>query len=228
VILVGPAIFSQPDRRALLQAIYYLHQITGAQVIVIPEQASLVSLLLGIPGRDNQPASTSRRALYLLGENIDKLPPSEKPFILYQNIYPPLGGPQPDLILPMAAFSEENGSVIDYAGQVKTLRRAVPAPGQALPAWEILCRIAQKMGLAGFDFSSVEDIRAEMASQLENSLANGQVNWAAITRPAPMEVTRQATSELQPASDTYLGFPLTHYIQGLNQLTSKEGRQSHG
>ena len=230
VILVGPAIFSHPDRHALLQAISSLVKTTGAQVIVMPDQASLVSLLLGMQGtgRDNQPASTNRRALYLLGENIAELPPGENPFILYQNIYPPLGGPQPDLILPMAAFSEEDGSLIDYSGQVKTLRRAVPLPGQALPAWEILCRIAQKIGLAGFDFSSVEDIRAEMASLPENFLVNEQVDWAAIARPAPVEIARQAASEAQPAADTYLGFPLTHYIQGLNQLAPEEGRQRHG
>ena len=228
VILVGPGIFSQPDRRALLPAIVALVQASQARVIVIPDQASLLDLLLDIPGRDNQLPPTQTQVLYLIGENIAELPSTEKPFILYQNIYPPADGLEPDLILPTTPFSEEDGSLIDYAGRVRNLRRSVPPPGLALPAWEILCRIAQKMGLPGFDFSSVLEIQAEMANLPGNFLANGQVDWAAVSAPAMDEPVRQSPDLPQPAPDTYLGFPLTHSVQGLNQLYPEKGRQKHG
>ncbi len=181
VILAGPAIFSHPDRLEILHAIQRLVKATQARLIVIPDQAELISLLLGIPGKPDLPSIPGRQALYLLGENIPALPPGEKPFILYQNIYPPVDGIDPDLILPATAFSEEEGSRVDYAGQVKTLPRAVPPPGEALPAWEILCRIACQMNLEGFDFTSLADIQAEMAALPGLCLVNGQVDWASLS-----------------------------------------------
>ena len=228
VILAGPAVFYHPDHRGLLQAIYALVQASQARLIVIPDQADLISLLMGIPGKNEQYVSTHRQVLYLLGENIEELSPEDKPFVLYQNIYPPDGSLDPDLILPMTTFSEEDGSLIDYAGRVKSLRQAVPPPGQALPAWEILCRIARKMGLPGFDFTSVEDIRAEMAGLPGHCLVNGRVNWAAVSPPTADEIEGWVSAEPQPASATYLGFPLTRYIQGLNQLAPKTVRKDNG
>jgi NADH dehydrogenase/NADH:ubiquinone oxidoreductase subunit G len=228
VILAGPAIFSHPERAELLSAINSLVQSSQARLIVIADQAELINVLMGFSGRDNRPSTSVRQALYLLGENIEELPAGEKPFVLYQNIYPPEEGLNPDLILPTTPFSEEDGSLIDYAGQVKTLHRAVPPPGEALPAWEILCRIARKMGLPGFDFTSVADIQAEMASLPEHFLANGQVDWASVSPPTPVGTERWASAAPQPSPDTYLGFPLTRYIQGLNQVAPAKGRNSNG
>jgi formate dehydrogenase major subunit len=228
VILAGPAIFSHPERVELLNAINHLVHTWQARLIVIPDQAELVSAWMGIASRPDRSSTERRQALYLLGENIAELPPGEKPFILYQNIYPPLDGIDPDLILPTTTFSEEDGSLVDYAGQVKPVHQAVPPPGEALPAWEIVCRIARKMGLAGFDFTSVENIRAEMASLPGQCLVNGQVDWTRVSPPAPLGDEKQAPAAPQPAPDTFLGFPLTRYIQGLNQLGPAKGRQSHG
>jgi predicted molibdopterin-dependent oxidoreductase YjgC len=227
VILAGPAIFSHPDRVEILNAIQRLVNATQARLTVIPDQAELISLLLGIIGKPDLPSIPGRQALYLLGENIAELPPGEKPFILYQNIYPPVDGIDPDLILPATAFSEEDGSRVDYAGQAKTLHRAVPPPGEALPAWEILCRIARQMNLEGFDFTSLADIQAEMAALPGHCLANGQVDWASLSLPALLGIGRGTPAALQPVSDTYLGFPLTRYIPGLNQLAPAKGRPSH-
>ena len=225
VILVGPAVFTQPG---LLTTINSLVRLSSARVIVLPEQAVLINLLLNIPGKDEAPASMGPQTVYLLGENLEGLPPGEKPYILYQNIYPPAPSLDPDLALPMTAFSEEDGSLIDYAGHGKALRRAVPPPGQALPAWEILCRIARKMGLIGFDFSSAEEIRAEMAGLPGHFLVNGSIDWPKISRPAPSE--GEAPDNLMPngGEETYLGFPLTQYVAGLRQLQPAKVRKSDG
>ncbi len=243
VIIAGPAIFTHPDRRRLLEAINTLVMISGAQVIALPEQADLVSIQVGIPGKNDQPAFPNPQVLYLVGENMDDLnyAPGEPPFVLYQNIYPPMAGPAPDLTLPTTAFSEEDGSLIDYAGRIRTLHRAVPPPGQALPGWEILCRIARQMGLAGFDFTSVEDIQAEMAGQLEFFQGDDPIDWHSISSPIPEEDValgrhnehsslKEKPSSLDPqlTRDMYLGFPISRYVQGLRQLATPKSRNSHG
>lgn len=242
-IIAGPAVFTHPDRGRLLKAINSLVRISGAQLVALPEQADLTSLLLGIPGKDDQPTSTNAQVLYLLGENIDELQhaPGGHPFVLFQNIYPPMAGLDPDLILPTTAFSEEDGSLIDYAGRVRALHRAVPPPGQALPGWEILCRIARKMSLAGFDFTSAEDVRAEMASLPEHFQVKSPMDWSSISKPIPIEsaalccpkeysavIKKHISIDPQLPQDTYLGFPLTLYVQGLRQLAPRKTGNSDG
>ncbi len=243
VIIAGPAVFIHPDRLRLLKAINSLVRISGAQVVALPEQADLISLLLGIPGKDDQPTSSNPQVLYLLGENIDELQhaPGGHPFVLFQNIYPPMAGLDPDLILPTTAFSEEDGSLIDYAGRVHALHRAVPPPGQALPGWEILCRIAQKMGLAGFDFTSAEDVRSEMAGLPEHFQVNSPMVWSSISQHTPIEsaalcrpkeysavIEKHTFFDPQLTQDTYVGFPLTLYVQGLRQLAPRKTGNSDG
>jgi hypothetical protein len=83
------------------------------------------------------------------------------------------------------------------------------------------------MNLEGFDFTSLADIQAEMAALPGHCLANGQVDWASLSLPALLGIGRGTPAALQPVSDTYLGFPLTRYIQGLNQLAPAKGRPSH-
>jgi predicted molibdopterin-dependent oxidoreductase YjgC len=243
VIIAGPAVFNHPDRQRLLKAINALVRISGAQVVVLPEQADLISMQMDIPGQDGQPNSPNPRVLYLLGENIDNLQnaPGRPPFVIFQNIYPPTAGLNPDLILPTTAFSEEDGSLIDYAGRVHALHRAVSPPGQALPGWEILCRIARKMGLAGFDFTSAEDVWAEMAGLPGRFQVNSPMDRSSISNPTPIEsaalycpnghsavIEKHFSFDLQLTPDTYLGFPLALYVQGLRQLAPGKTRNGDG
>jgi len=124
---------------------------------------------------------------------------------------------------------------------VKALRQAVSPPGQAFPAWKILCRIARKMGLAGFDFTGVEDIRAEMADLAGNFQVNNQIDWLSISphlliesghlsdsRGQTLLSAEQLPTDQQPTQDTYMGFPLTQYVQGLKLLTSVKTRKNDG
>ena len=94
----------------------------------------------------------------------------------------PLIRTETGLVLPMAAFSETDGSLVDQSGKVKFLSAAAAPPGEALPGWEILCRIAKAMGKPGFDFLTAAEIRAEMAGQAAGR--NRNVQHAGLAGPA--------------------------------------------
>lgn len=47
-----------------------------------------------------------------------------------------------DLVLPLATFVEQDGSFTNYQGRVQRIHRAIPARGEAKPAWEIASHIA--------------------------------------------------------------------------------------
>ena len=42
-----------------------------------------------------------------------------------------------------------------------SIRKTVDPPGQAKADWEIVTALAQKLGLNGFDFTSVKDVYDE-------------------------------------------------------------------
>lgn len=152
------------------------------------------------------------QVLLTIGEN----PPARLPdstTVIAQNIYPPAHG-QADLYLPATAFSESGGSWVDYAGVMHLTHPATPPMGEALPSWEILCRIARLMGARGFDFTTPEEIRAEIARIVGGFWEGGTldrfnmaVNFNAKLRP--------------PAAGgehDYLGYPLSHWVEGLRAL----------
>ena len=152
--------------------------------------------------------------MYLLGE-MPPHPDLRPEYIIYQNIYPPSAGCEADLCLPAAAFSEADGTTITYQGRVQPFRAAASAPGEALPSWEILCRIARAMGAAGFDFSSVEAVQAEIATLVSGFEPGGLIDRSPLA-PAFTENQAGGSPGGEPASEhIYLGFPLSTWVEGL-------------
>ncbi len=93
-----------------------------------------------------------------------------------------------------------------------SIHRAVQAPGSALPSWQILCRIAQKLGVPGFEYENEAQIRAELES----------MNVAAAEPDASILNLFQPDSAAFPSSRSddhaYMGFPLRTWVAGFQVL----------
>ena len=162
VVLVGSSFLTHPENVTLLKLLEKLVAQVHAELILIPDQANLGGAIrLGITNPVSAQSLQKLDVLHLIGETLPANLSSQS-FVLYQNICPPASLPDSGLILPAAAFTEEQGTFIDQAGEMHEIHRAVPAPGSALPSWQILCRIAQKLGLSGFTYENESQIRAEM------------------------------------------------------------------
>lgn len=62
------------------------------------------------------------------------------------------------VVLPLAAIAESTGSLTNFEGQQQFLEAAGKAPGLSKPGWKILRRLGAGLGIAGFDFSSLDDL----------------------------------------------------------------------
>jgi predicted molibdopterin-dependent oxidoreductase YjgC len=177
-------------------------------------------------------AGKKLKVLYLVGEvPLDTLPESE--FLIVQNIYPSDPWHAADLALPAASFAEVDGTFINGEGRVQRIRKAVNPPGEALPDWEILCRIARKMGKKGFDFSSARRVHKEISS-----LVKGFGNFDKPPRkaaplaceaeffiPKTKSKSVKATDKRFPfvlntsvVEHTHRGFPLSTWVEGAAAL----------
>ena len=100
------------------------------------------------------------KLLYLLGsDNLDIKKNNE--FIVYQGSHGDRGAEIADLILPSAAFTEQNGLYENLEGRVQECKKASYPIGEALEDWKILNLILKALGknenLLNFD-SLREDV----------------------------------------------------------------------
>ena len=251
IILIGTEFLNYDEYPQILKTIETLAQNINAGVLTLPAQNNLYgSIAMGaypefLPG--GRPASKTKwnaamlspdrklKVLYLVGE----MPPGEEPladYLIFQNVYPPDLAYEADLVLPAAAFTEVDGTSINGEGRVQRVRKAVNSPGEALPDWEILCRIAGKMGKSGFDFPAASDVHNEIAGMVggfgefdnpprkavpltfEGRLISPPLRKSAAKKITPRLPFMLSTSVVE---HTYRGFPLTDRVEGARKLFSE-------
>ncbi|HEY0530529.1 MAG TPA: bifunctional nitrate reductase/sulfite reductase flavoprotein subunit alpha [Actinoplanes sp.] len=68
-----------------------------------------------------------------------------------------------DIVLPAAMWSETDGVMINSERDLTLVHPASPPPGQALPDWLLIARVAAEMGFAAdFTYESAEEILEEI------------------------------------------------------------------
>ncbi len=69
-----------------------------------------------------------------------------------------------DVVLPLAAFAEYEGSVTNFAGRVQRLGRAFDPLGDSLAGWDLLARLGNTLG-GDYVFGSAEEVFDELTSK---------------------------------------------------------------
>ena len=111
------------------------------------------------------------KGMYIVGENPAISDPnqshieealSELEFLVVQDIFLTETAEFADVVLPAACFAEKDGTFTNTERRVQRIRKAVEAPGEALPDWKIACELAKKMGY-DMDYESPEEIMEEIS-----------------------------------------------------------------
>ena len=172
------------------------------------------------------------KVLYLIGETIlsDKVGIES---LIFQNIYPPENNLETDIILPSTAFTETDGTFVNGEGRVQKINKAVNAPGEALPDWKILCKLAQKMGKSGFDFKNVNEIRKEISGFIEEfKTVNRKPVKFAVEEKLNLKTSSRTSGKTEKkypfllitsvSEHIYKGFSLVDKVEGLKKLFSEK------
>ncbi len=78
-----------------------------------------------------------------------------------------------DVVLPGSMWLEEDGTMTNLEGRVLRRRQATNLPGEARADWQILCQIAELLGVGDkFAFSSPREIFTELAAATKGSSAD--------------------------------------------------------
>ncbi|MEO0510247.1 MAG: nitrate reductase [Verrucomicrobiota bacterium] len=65
-------------------------------------------------------------------------------------------------LLPGSLWAEAEGTMVNSERRVTLMEKAVDPPGHAMPDWQIICEVAQRMGYSGFDFESASEVFEEV------------------------------------------------------------------
>ena len=99
--------------------------------------------------------------LYLLGA--DEIDSSNlgKTFVVYQGTHGDAGANRANVILPGAAYTEQNGTYVSTEGRVQQARRATFPPGEAREDWAILRALSDVVGKR-LPYDDMATLRAAM------------------------------------------------------------------
>ena len=141
----------------------------------LPQNASTVGLIdLKILSKEDEEKSSffeklknnQIELLYLLGSDNLEIKKNNE-FIVYQGSHGDRGAEIADLVLPSAAFTEQNGLYVNLEGRVQECKKASYPIGEALEDWKIFNLILKKLkkedSLTKFDF-----LRKEVLNLIPN------------------------------------------------------------
>ncbi len=125
------------------------------------------------------------KILYLLGaDDIDMSKISNNTFVIYQGHHGDAGANRADIILPSAAYTEQEGIYINFEGRPQYSRKAVPAPGIAKNSWKVICDIAHQLDFLK-NIKTLTDVRNAMASECDIFT---KMNQIAVQKFTPLHI----------------------------------------
>jgi NADH-quinone oxidoreductase subunit G len=83
-----------------------------------------------------------------------------------------------DVVLPLGLPPEIDGTYVNVDGLVQTVAAAAQLPGDARPGWRVLRALGAALGVAGFDFYELTDVRARIADRVDASVSTASTGLA--------------------------------------------------
>ncbi|WP_321828941.1 NADH-quinone oxidoreductase subunit NuoG [Thalassovita sp.] len=148
VVIVGQGALREADGLAVLAAAQKLAEDTGSKLMVLHTAAARVGAMdVGAVTEGGVEAATNgAEVIYNLGA--DEVEIDAGAFVIYQGSHGDRGAHRADVILPAAAYTEENGLFVNTEGRPQLALRAGFAPGEAKENWAILRALSAELGAA--------------------------------------------------------------------------------
>ncbi|WP_376872107.1 NADH-quinone oxidoreductase subunit NuoG [Albirhodobacter sp. R86504] len=150
MIIVGQAALSEADGEAVLAHAMALAEKSGGKMLVLHTAASRVGAMdIGAVTEGGLLAAVQGvEVIYNLGADEVEIQPASEggPFVIYQGSHGDRGANRADIILPAAAYTEENGLFVNTEGRPQLAMRAGFAPGEAKENWAILRALSAELG----------------------------------------------------------------------------------
>ncbi len=205
LVLVGQGAISEGDGIAVLGQAMALTEKLGGRMLVLHTAAARVGAMdVGaVTTGGLEKATEGADVIYNLGaDEIDIAPGA---FVIYQGSHGDRGAHRADVILPGAAYTEENGLFVNTEGRPQLALRANFPPGEAKENWAILRALSAELD-ATLPWDSLAQLRQALVEAVPHLQAIDTVpdnGWE------PLEAKPLKAGDFRlPVSDFYLTNPI--------------------
>ncbi len=217
LVIVGQGALQEADGAAVLAAAQTVAGNTESGLIILHTAAARVGAMdVDATNAGGMDAISAADVIYNLGA--DEVEIGDGAFVIYQGSHGDRGAHRADVILPAAAYTEENGLFVNTEGRPQLAMRAGFAPGEAKENWAILRALSAELG-ATLPFDSL--------AQLRNALIEAVPHLARIDEVIENEVQPLEAGALGKASfrnavkDFYLTNPIARASQLMAELSAQ-------
>jgi NADH-quinone oxidoreductase subunit G len=92
-----------------------------------------------------------------------------------------------DVLLPISPFTETAGTFINTEGRVQSFHGVVKPLGETRPAWKVLRVLGTMLHVPGFDFETIEEVRAQAIPADVNALLSNACSASVDLSPAAVQ-----------------------------------------
>ncbi|MEP6656589.1 MAG: NADH-quinone oxidoreductase subunit NuoG [Betaproteobacteria bacterium] len=105
------------------------------------------------------------------------------------------GSDYADVILPVSPFSETAGTFVNCEGRMQAFQGTTRPLGETRPAWKVLRVLGTMLDLPGFDFGTIDDVRAALPAPTDLAARLGNRTDTAIVRPPQASTSAPTTTD---------------------------------
>jgi NADH-quinone oxidoreductase subunit G len=183
VVVLGQAALQGEDGVAVLAATMELCEKTASKLMILHTAAARVGAMdLGCTTDGGLTAALDgAEVIYNMGA--DELDIAPGAFVIYQGSHGDRGAHRADIILPGAAYTEENSIFVNTEGRPQLAQRAGFAPGDAKENWAILRALSAELG-AALPYDTLAQLRKHMIAAAPHLAALDMVpenEWQAVS-----------------------------------------------
>ncbi|MFQ5437314.1 MAG: NADH-quinone oxidoreductase subunit NuoG [Paracoccaceae bacterium] len=161
LVIIGEAALTGADGAAVLGHAMKLAANSNSKFMVLHTAASRVGAMdIGFATEGGMDAALDGAGVvYNLGA--DEIDIAPGPFVIYQGSHGDRGAHRADVILPAAAYTEEDGLFVNTEGRPQMAQRAAFPPGDARENWAIIRALSGGLG-APLPFDSLGALRTAL------------------------------------------------------------------
>ncbi len=217
LVIVGQGALQEADGAAVLAAVQTVASNTESGLIVLHTAAARVGAMdVDATNDGGMDAVSAADVIYNLGA--DEVEIGDGAIVIYQGSHGDRGAHRADVILPAAAYTEENGLFVNTEGRPQLAMRAGFAPGEAKENWAILRALSADLG-ATLPFDSLAQLRTALIEAVPH-LAH--IDEVIANEVQPLEAGTLGKASFRNAvKDFYLTNPIARASQLMAELSAQ-------
>ncbi|WP_394196290.1 NADH-quinone oxidoreductase subunit NuoG [Litoreibacter albidus] len=216
VTIIGQGALQEADGEAVLGTTMQMVEASGAKLMVLHTAAGRVGAMdAGCTNDAGMDGIKDAEVIYNLGA--DEVDIEAGPFVIYQGSHGDRGAHRADIILPGAAYTEEQGLFVNTEGRPQLALRAGFAPGEAKDNWAILRALSAELG-ATLPYDTLAQLRTVLVGEVPHL---AEIDTVPVNEWSPLKAKKMGKADFRHAlTDFYLTNPIARASELMAELSA--------